>query len=81
MVDRHISVPGHFTRGDFSERFEICSVANEWDPDAIARKLPTLLEKEALVCWLDLPAETKKIYKDVKRLLIQKLRPSVRYFR
>ncbi|KAL5517993.1 hypothetical protein EMCRGX_G003653 [Ephydatia muelleri] len=31
--------------------------------------------KEALVCWLDLPAETKKIYMDMKRLLIQKLRP------
>ena len=43
----------------------------------MARKLPTLLEKEALVCWLDLPAETKKIYKDVKRLpLIEKLRPN-----
>ena len=43
----------------------------------MARKLPTLLEKEALVSWLDLPAETNKIYKDVKRLLIEKLRPSV----
>ena len=42
----------------------------------MARKLPTLLEKEALVCWLDLPAKTKKIYKDVKLLLIEKLRPS-----
>eukprot|EP00731_Ephydatia_muelleri_P035282 Em0111g7a len=51
MVDRHISVPGCFTGGDFSEwiqRFEICSAANEWDEDAMARKLPTLLEKEAL---------------------------------
>ena len=79
MVDRHISVPGRFTGGDFSEwiqRFEICSAANEWDEDAMARKLPTLLEKEALVCWLDIPAETKKIFKDVKRLLIETLRPS-----
>ena len=42
----------------------------------MARKLPTLLEKEALVCWLDIPAETKKIFKDVKRLLVEKLRPS-----
>ncbi|KAL5516994.1 hypothetical protein EMCRGX_G002458 [Ephydatia muelleri] len=61
MIDRHISVPGRFTGGDFSEwiqRFEICSMANEWDEDAMARKLPTLLEKEAL------------------RLLIDKLRPS-----
>ena len=54
------------------QRLEICSAANEWDPDVMA---PTLLEKEALVCKLDLPAETKKIYMDVKRLLIQKLRP------
>ena len=79
MVDRHIRLPGRFTRGDFSEwiqRFEICSAANEWDPDAMARKLPTLLKKEALVCWLDLPAETKKIYKDVNNLLIEKLKPS-----
>ena len=40
MVDRHISVPGRFTGGDFSEwiqRFEICSAANEWDEDAMAR--------------------------------------------
>ena len=42
----------------------------------MARKLPTLLEKEALVYWLDIPAETKMIFKDVKRLLIEKLRPS-----
>ena len=79
MVDRHISVPGRFTGGDFSEwiqRYEICSAANEWNEDAMARKLPTLLEKEALVCWLDIPAETKKIFKDVKRLLVEKLRPS-----
>eukprot|EP00731_Ephydatia_muelleri_P002325 Em0001g2325a len=79
MIDRHISVPGRFTGGDFSEwiqRFEICSMANEWDEDAMARKLPTLLEKEALVCCLDIPAETKMIFKDVKRLLIDKLRPS-----
>ena len=50
-------------------------MANEWDPDVMA---PTLREKEALVSWLDLPAETKKIYKDVKRLLIKKLRPCKR---
>ena len=36
---------------------------------------PTLPEKEASVSWLALPAETKKIYKDVKRLLMKKLRP------
>ena len=29
-----------------------------------------------MVCWLDSPAETKKIFKDVKRLLIEMLRPS-----
>ena len=29
-----------------------------------------------MVCWLDIPAETKKIFKDVKRLLVEKLRPS-----
>ena len=77
MVDLHISVPGHFTGGDFSEliqRFGICSAANELD--LVARKLPKQLEKEALVCWLDISAETKTIFKDVKRLLIEKLRPS-----
>ena len=80
MVDRHISVPGRFTGGDSVSGFSVLrlahAVANEWDEDATARKLPTLLEKEALVCWLDIPAETKKIFKDVKRLLIEKLRPS-----
>ena len=53
-------------------------MAIEWDADAMARKLhvAALLENEVLVCWLDIPAETKKICKDVKRLLIEKLMPS-----
>ena len=44
---------------EWNQRFEICSAANERNEDAMARKLPTLLEKDTLVCWLDIPAETK----------------------
>ena len=70
MIDRHISVPGRFTVGDFSEwiqRFEICSAANELDEDAMARKLPTLLEKKR---WYAGSTFLQR------RLLIEKLRPS-----
>ncbi|KAL5494217.1 hypothetical protein EMCRGX_G015501 [Ephydatia muelleri] len=52
MVDRNVSVPAcmvilpEVTSVSGSVQcFEICSTANEWNADAMARKLPTLLEK------------------------------------
>ena len=63
MENRHVSLPGRYTDGDFThrlERFEICAAANEWDKKTRALKLPTLLEKKALVAWLSIPEETRK---------------------
>ena len=58
MVDRNVSVPACMvvlpevtSVSGSMQCFEICSTANEWNADAMARKLPRLLEKEELVCW------------------------------
>ena len=60
MAERHISLPKSFASGDALEwfqQFEISSSANGWDAATMALKLPTLLEGEALVTWLDLSEE------------------------
>ena len=78
MENRHVSLPGRCTDGDFTdwlERFEICASANEWDKKTRALKLPTLLEKEALVAWLSIPEETRKNYDEVKQSLCSALKP------
>ena len=52
----HTSLPKSFASGNVREwltRFDICSDANGWDEKVKALKLPTLLEGEALVTWLD----------------------------
>ena len=70
MGEWHISVPTLFASGDVAEwlqRFEICSTANRWDAATKALKLPTLLEGEALVIWMDLSAEEKDNYETVKK--------------
>ena len=36
-------------------------------------KATTLLEKEALVAWLDIPNETRKEYQEVKGLVTKKM--------
>ena len=79
MENRHVSLPGRYSDGDFTdwlERFEICAAANEWDKKTRALKLPTLLEKEALVAWLSIPEETRKDYDEVKRSLCSALKPN-----
>ena len=46
-----ISVPKPFSSGDAAEwfqRFDVCSVANDWKDEVKAVKLPTLLEGETL---------------------------------
>ena len=51
------SLPKPFSRGNVSEwlqRFDICCEANSWNDDIRVKKLPTLLEGEALAIWLEL---------------------------
>ena len=43
------------------------SVANEWNNDTKALKLPTLLEGEALAVWLELPEEEWVCYANAKK--------------
>ena len=48
---KHISLPAPFSNGDPVEwfrRFEICCRANDWGAEMKAKKLPTLLEEEAI---------------------------------
>ena len=71
-TEHHICLRSRFTEGDFTnwlEWFEICAAANKWDKDTMALKLPTLLKKEALVLWLEIPSQTRNDYDMVKKLL------------
>ena len=77
-ASRHVSLPSPFVSGDPTEwftRFEICCVANDWDDTVKARKMPTLLEGEALAVYLDLSEDEKKDYKVARQKLIDRLGP------
>ena len=79
MAAGHISVPKSFSDDDAHEwfqRFEICCAANQWNDEAKARKLPTLLEGEALAIWLELSEEQQADYKVAKKQLIEKMVPT-----
>ena len=75
MATIHVSIPKSFASGDTREwfqKFEICSEANGWDA---AKKLPTLLEGEALAAWTELSDEEKSNYGVTKGKLIKKMAP------
>ena len=79
MAERHISVPKPLTAGNLVEwfqRFEICSKVNNWNAETIAVKLPTLLEGEALVIWLELSNDKQKDYKEAKKKLVATMTPA-----
>ena len=79
MAGGHVSVPKSFSDGDAREwfqRFEICCSANQWNDEIKARKLPTLLEGEALASWLELSDEQQADYKVAKEQLITKMAPN-----
>ena len=79
MAGGHVSVPKSFSDGDAHEwfkRFEICCSANQWNDEIKARKLPTLLEGEALASWLELSDEQQADYKVTKEQLITKMAPN-----
>ena len=75
---KHISLPKPFSEGnpvEWFQRFEICCNANEWNDGMKAKKLPTLLEGEALATWLELSEEQKASYTDAKAKMIERLGP------
>ena len=79
MASGHVSVPKFFSDEDAREwfqRFEICSSANQWNNETKARKLPTVLEGEALACWLELSDEQQADYKVAKEQLLTKMAPN-----
>ena len=78
MTEKHISLPKPFTGGDIAEwlqHFDICCEANAWDGDKKLKKLPTLLEGEALAIWLELGEDDKTAYTDVKEKLLKRMKP------
>ena len=70
MAECHVSLPKLFSSGDVREwyqRFEICAHANGWEAEVKAKKLPTLLEGEALAVWLELTNEQQANYAATKK--------------
>jgi len=60
MAESQVSLPKPFASGDVKEwlqGFAICARANGWDTAKQAKKLPTLLEGEALAIWAKLTTE------------------------
>ena len=75
---KHVSLPRIFSEGDPTEwfkRYEICCTANDWSDEVKAKKLPTLLEGEALATWLELTAEQQASYTDAKARMLERLSP------
>ena len=78
MATTHVSIPKSFASGDAREwfqKFEICSEVNGWDAAKKAKKLPTLLEGEAVAAWMELSDKEKSDYGVTKGKLIKKMVP------
>ena len=75
---KHISLPRPLSEGDSTEwflKYEICCVANEWSDELKAKKLPTLLEGEALAVWLEMTTEQQGSYERAKLKMIERMAP------
>ena len=73
-----ISVPKQFSEGspaDWFQRFEICCTANGWGDETKAKRLPMLLEGEALAVWLELSEAKQKDYKVAKAKMLEQMGP------
>ena len=73
-----ISVPKPFTEGnpvEWFQRYDIRCTANGWEDEVKAKRLPTLLEGEALAVWLELSKTEQKAYSDAKAKIIQRMGP------
>ena len=78
MAERHISVPKPFSSGDVKDwfqRFDICARAYGWEAGTKAKKLPTLLEGEALAVWLELTSEQQEDYGVAKKAMEKAMMP------
>ena len=78
MAERHISLPTPFSSGDVKDwfqRFDICARANGWEAGTKVKKLPTLLEGEALAAWLELTNEQQEDYDEVKKAMEKAMMP------
>ena len=78
MAERYVSLPRPFSSGDVEDwfqRFDICARANGWDAGTKAKKLPTLLEGEALAVWLELTSEEQEDYDETKKLMEKAIMP------
>lgn len=84
MVDKHVALPGSFSGGrgfdEWIQKFEICATANDWDGAKQAKKIPTLLEGEALMTYLELSDDDKKDYSKIKRALSDEFVPDATRF-
>ena len=60
---------------EWFQKYEICCDANKWKDDTKAKKLPTLLEGEALAIWLELTTEEKANYATSKAKIIAGMAP------
>ena len=68
-----------FLDGDISkwlQCFKICSKANNWNTATQVKKLPMLLEVEALTIWLELATDVKDDIKKVKEGFVQRMTPA-----
>lgn len=71
-------MPRQFSEGEPTEwfqKYEICCDANDWDDATKAKKLPTLLEGEALAIWLELTTEEKGNYETSKARITSRMAP------
>ena len=78
MAERHISLPKPFSSGDVEDwfqRFDICARANGWEAGTKAKKLPTLLEGDALAVWLELTQEQQDDYAVTKKAMERRCYP------
>ena len=77
--NKHISLPAPLSDGDPVEwfrRFEICCRANDWSDEMKAKKLPTLLEGEAIAVWFELTSEEQASYSTAKEKIIGRMAPA-----
>ena len=75
-VDRHVALQRTLKDGDdLEEWMSKFAKANGWNAEAKAKKLPTFLEGQALVSYLEMPADDRKNYDEIVKALKKEFRP------